>query len=287
MRDGDTFAVTGAAELAVGGMTMGVELGDAEEGTRGLVLAGGQLQGLDMAVTTDFAVGGLTFTADHLRVAYTPADDRFVLTGAAGASVLGNSLNVRFGGDGAEGVVIDGGRLTRLDATVSGSVAVGGVSFASDGLHLVYTPGDRTFELTGSATAALFGKELAVALGGDDTAGLRIVDGRVESMDVAVTGGFQVGGMAFQATDLRMTYSAADNSFRITGTASATFAQQHDERHLRPGRRDRDRGRQTDPPGRGGQRRVLDDGPDGRGRGPGHELRRGRRPVSPSTAGRS
>lgn len=227
--EADTFAITGAADLAVGGATFGVELGDAEQGTKGLVLAGGQLQGLDMAVTADFAVGGITFTADRLRVAYTPADERFVLTGAAGASVLGNSVNVRFGGDGAEGIVIEDGRLTHLDAAINGKFVVGGMTIDAENLGMSYDAADERYAIFGGAFVTSPGGRVLDHVGarlgtGIDDPGLVIWQGQVQELDIGIDGKVTVGGMALEAKDLTLRYDVPTGKMQLVGGLGLSLA---------------------------------------------------------------
>src|SRR5262249_442189 len=128
--------------------------------------------------------------------------------------------------EGDDHVVIDrsGVHLTGLDASVSGlKFGRGGVGFNLGELHVHYSGSENSFPITAIRPPTLAGRQVETELGGEETAGLVIADGRFQNLDMAVTTDFNVGGINFTADHLRFAYSVPDNSFRMTGTAGAAF----------------------------------------------------------------
>jgi hypothetical protein len=65
---------------------------------------------------------------------------------------------------------------------------------------------------------------MAVTLGTEDTPGIKIADGQLESLDIAITGEINLFKLTAAPKNLRVQYSAAANQLQITGEVSITLA---------------------------------------------------------------
>ncbi len=213
----NSFAFTGNGSVMLAGREIGIALGSDE--TAGLVIANGQFQSLDMAVTTNFNLGGMSFIADDLRLAYSTTDDAFRITGTAGAAVGTSRMNVTFAADG--GIVIEHGQLTHLDAAINGEFHLMGLTVAADNLGLTYDAADDRFGVFGSANVSTAGGMLdhvGATLGDSiDNPGLVIWEGRVEELDIAVDGSVKVGGLALTSEGLTLRYDAPSGNIQLVG----------------------------------------------------------------------
>jgi hypothetical protein len=235
------FNLQGTAAVAVDGIgNLSVSFVN-----QGLVVTSGALVSLDMAVTSDIAVAGVTFTTTGLEFAYTASSSQFSLTGSAGVTVAGiGNVMVTFGFDpdpGKDtpnpGLLITGNELTELDMTVDSNIVVGSATFSTAGLEFTYTASPSEFTLAGTAAVAVAGiGNLSVTFGfdpkpGKDTPkpGLVITDGALTKLDMTVDSSISVGNVKFSTTGLEFIYTAstvpnATGTFQLTGTAAAAVA---------------------------------------------------------------
>jgi hypothetical protein len=232
-----TYTVSGAADFALGSDTVDVQFGGTTPKgtqTKGLVIRNGSLTSLDMAVTGSFGLGGLSFHADDLTIAYaaaTPsAPDTFTTTGAADFDLDGDTVDVQFGGGSTRGLVIEGGVLTNLDMAVTGSVTISGLSLHADGLTVTYTAATPsvpdTFTIDGAADFSLDGDNVGVQFGGGSTKGLVIQGGTLVELDMAVTGSFTIFGVTLDPQDLTFAYDAALDQFEMSGSLAISTSSQ-------------------------------------------------------------
>jgi pimeloyl-ACP methyl ester carboxylesterase len=225
------YAITGGATLAFGSHSFSVDLGGGA--TEGLVIVNGQLAGLDMTVLGSFTVGSLSFTSEGLRVTYAKdaGHETFTFTGGARAAIGSNSVQVDFGRDETEGLIVRDGVLTRLDMGITGDITAGGLQIQTDRLGMVYeapTAGNgftQTFVVSGSATFTVSSHPLSIRLGGADSDGIVIENGVLKRLDATVTSDtLSVGGLAFSIDDFRVVYDTTSGSNLVAITGGATFA---------------------------------------------------------------
>jgi hypothetical protein len=205
------FSLTGTAGVTVGGIAdLSVNFAGA-----GLVITGGALTSLDMSVTSEFAVDGVTFSTTGLTFDYTASPQAFQLTGAA-ALAIGkiDNVSVEFVG---QGLVISGGSLQVLDMSVTSDIQISKVTFGTQGLTFDYTAATDTFQLTGTAFVTVNNIDnLSVNFANQ---GLVISNGNLVSLDVSVTSSFKVGKVTFGTQGLEFSYVASTDTYQLTGTA--------------------------------------------------------------------
>ena len=86
-----------------------------------------------------------------MNFAYEGATGTFTMTGAASVDILGDYVDVDFGGDGTQGLVIQNGALVSMDMAVTSSIDIAGLTFGTQGLTLTYTDSTDQWVLTGEA----------------------------------------------------------------------------------------------------------------------------------------
>ena len=120
-----------------------------------------------------FTVGGLTFGAGGLKVAYDPAGSKFSLFGTSSFPLGGGTGSIARGDAANPGVVVADGSLTTLNFGVTSNLEAGGVTFATDSLGGKYDAATKTITVTGGASFELSsGNTVAVNFGGEGTSGL-------------------------------------------------------------------------------------------------------------------
>jgi hypothetical protein len=221
----DVFTLSGTAGVTILGV------GDVDVtfgyGSRpGLVISNGSLDSLDLTLNSNIRVGSAIFSTKGLEFTYTTASKQFTLAGTAGVTILGvGDLSVTFGHDRTPGLVITDGSLVSLDMTVNSNIRVNAVVFSTKGLEFTYTAADKRFTMIGSAGVGILGMGgLTVTFGNGTSPGLVVVDGSLVSLDMTVGSDFNVGAVKFAGKGLRFQYTAATNTFTLSGSAGVTVA---------------------------------------------------------------
>ena len=101
--------------------------------TDGLNFVNGNVQSLNMSVTSDFTVGNVQFSTDGLTFDYTPATATYALTGGAQISFIdGGATDVIGVQLRSPGLVITSGDLKSLHAAVTGALLSRQLQFTAD-----------------------------------------------------------------------------------------------------------------------------------------------------------
>ena len=243
-----TYTLQGMATVSLfeGMSSATVSLGKvADDGTvleNGIVIVGGQLRSLDLSINSNFWVFATKYTTKDLHVHYSELADTvrgvsypaktFTMGGSASMSTaLLANVDVQFGGDGTQGLVVTNGQLINLDMSVNASVlSFGGYALANGHLVFVYSSAAHTFTMTGDASINLVPEiaQLKVTLGGNGTAGLVIntQNNVVVSFDMVVTSNFSIAGMKFGRSNLVMNYADSTRTFTMVGDAKMNLGVQ-------------------------------------------------------------
>ena len=213
------------------------ELSLAVGGSNHVALTGSgvQLTGLNETLTnTTFSEAGLSFATKGVQVQYVSATNEFDLSGSAGLTVAGNTLDVTLGTSTDPGLKIVGGALQSLDATVNGHVQIDGLTIEATNLTIQETASSN-LAIMGTASIALdLGgdmQSLAVTLGmGTGTSGIVIdqATGALIGFDASITSSIQIAGLTLTTKDLTIQYESATSTtpatFAITGNATVSLA---------------------------------------------------------------
>ncbi|MDB5334719.1 MAG: hlyA 4, partial [Planctomycetaceae bacterium] len=190
---------------------------------------GVHINGASFSLANTISIGGTTFSTTGLTANYTVAGNVFDITGQAGVAVADvGGLTVNFN---PNGLKINNGSFSGLDATVNGTFTVKGVTFAPSNLHFTYSDTTQKFSFTGSASVAVGSATPAnpnddmgfnVSFGHGTTDGLVITSGALTSLDMTVnpTTAITVAGVKITASDLEFSYTASTSTYAMTGTAS-------------------------------------------------------------------
>lgn len=182
-----------------------------------------------------FTIGNATFQVQTLTVEYVPTERKLNISGKAQFTFKAGSANVdmtvTLGTKADPGMVIKNGALESLKVTVDGTFELLKLSIAAEGLTIAYHKENSEFAIFGGvkiSTASQGGiqvlKDLAVTLGSEETPGIKIVDGKLEALDIAINGDINLFKLTASPKDLRVRYNAAENQLQITGALSITFA---------------------------------------------------------------
>ena len=218
-----TFIVSGAATFTVNSYSLAIRLGG--EDSDGIVIENGVLKRLDATVSSDtLSVGGLSFSIDDFRVIYdsTGGSNLVAVTGGATFAVAGSTISVSFGGGDTDGLVLVNGQLQSLTMSVTADIDLKGLNFGTRNLTIGYDRVAGRFAMhgdiflsTGGASPTLNG--LTATLGNAASPGLVIVNGELESMNIAVSGSFNLFGVTLTAESLSVQYSRSTGIVQLQG----------------------------------------------------------------------
>ncbi|MEI8319307.1 MAG: hypothetical protein WCH79_15305, partial [Planctomycetia bacterium] len=212
--------------------------------------------------TTTPGVGLRVRYTETLAVGSEPAHKTFTLTGGASAAIVvpGMSpmaLSCTFGGidpktgKAVPGLVIQDGKLLYLDVLASFSANFGGTQILARDIHFVYDRAAKRFAFSGQAALIIKGTEPNLAVteyyrqclglpnvapgvaiyggvllefGQKGLPGIEVIAGRLERLDVAVSGSLGVKKVTFSLENMRITYVASTQTFNLSGAAGVEFA---------------------------------------------------------------
>ncbi len=228
------FSIAGDASFSAGGVTIGASFGSAI-GTPGLVLQSGKLASVDLAVTTSFSYGSVSFNTQDLRLKLdtgTATSTRYAVSGKATAAVAGQSspitLTTQFGASAAKpGLVVVNGALTDLTVGITGGFSVAGVTVAAKDLTFAFNPAAKSYSLFGSASAGFKNAAVDVGfealLGTAASPGVSVVNGKLVSLNLGVTSNFDVAGVSVSTKALTFTLNVPTNTYTLAGSAGFAF----------------------------------------------------------------
>ncbi len=199
----------------------------------GVVLQGGNLTSLDITVTSNLTVAGLTLTANGVNFSYCGTDAEFQIpSGNVAVSGNGFSCNGAFGsGTGSNatpGIVMNGSNLTGLDITVSGNMALDNLNLTAAGLQFLYENDANSIynndfvinqgnvTISTSANDTYFEAQFGNSTSTPPTPGLVIApDGSLSSLYATVSSNISAQNLTINATNLTFESYGNNGTFEI------------------------------------------------------------------------
>ncbi len=165
----DYFEMYGDIEFKIGDDDVVATLGDSDD--PGLVIEDGAITQINIGITEDFTVSGLSVKTEDLGVEWKSGSSKFDMYGDAGLSVDNETIDVDFGTSDDPGLVIKNGELHSFEVDVNSDLTLGNLEVETKDLVIAYS--SDIFEVTGEMEITeVF--SLSVTLGSDDAPGLEI-----------------------------------------------------------------------------------------------------------------
>lgn len=214
------FELYGGATISFDGNDVDVVLGD--EDNPGIVIENGDLQQIIASITADFSISQLSFAPDALTFAYDLNDQLYELYGGATISFDGNDIELVLGDEDDPGIVIENGSLQSINASITADFEIFDLGFSPDGLTFVYNSNDDLYELYGSASVSFDGNTIEIGLGDDQTPGIEIQGGSLESLDISISADFDIADVTISPDDLTFVYDKPNAYYEMYGSATFT-----------------------------------------------------------------
>jgi|GEM_PF-6681038 len=186
----------------------------------------GQIASLNARLDGVINVAGATVT---VAASATYIDEGFEFVGTAMLDAAGKgtaALVLPATTTERAGLRIAGGRVEKLSGKVSGEMTLDGLTVASDGVVFRYdaTASTSLIAVAGGGTATFGTSSVSLALGeiaadGSITRpGVSLVNGAIDSVDIAVTSDFNLGGVQVKSAPAGLTYQASRTFTDNAGT---------------------------------------------------------------------
>lgn len=205
---GDLTMTLGEDEIAAG-------LGDVA--SPGLIVSNGDITDINMSITANFDIDGLTIDPDALTLVYSEADSQYETYGDVSLSLDGNTLNGTLGDEDDPGFVVESGSLTSFNIAVSGNFDLKAITIEPDGLTFQYDSGSDHFEMYGAATTTIDANSIDISLGDGDTPGIVVDEGSLTSINFGITADFDMKGITISPTDLTLQYDSPNSHYEFFG----------------------------------------------------------------------
>ena len=204
----------------------------------GLSIEGGSIQSTRLSVGGSFRVFGLQVASNvdnPLTFSYDTTTRQFegqgeivaTIPAKAGSTQAPTTVDLLLGyanSAGTPGIIVDDGVLTQFNATVKADFSLYGiaVSTAKDGLTFAYDRADEDFELYGnldvSFNAGGSPQRVTANLGTQAAPGFEVKDGRLDQLNLALSGQLNLFGLVVTVDEAGVSYSRDRDEIGLFGS---------------------------------------------------------------------
>jgi len=216
-KNSQNFEMFGAATLSFDGQSIEVDLGDSDD--PGIEVSAGVIQGLNMGITTEFDMKGMTFTSDGLTFQWDKNSDHIEMFGSASTSFDGESIEVTMGSDESPGIVINNGVVSHINLGVSADFKLKTLEYEAQGLTYHWDKNLDRYEIYGSTVAKFSGEEIDISLGDNSNPGIVVKNKVITRINMGLTADFDLKSMSFKPDNLTFHYDKNQSRFEIYGSA--------------------------------------------------------------------
>ena len=144
-RNQNHFEMYGSADLVVEGHDAGISMGT--NANPGLVFKNGVLQQINVAITENFTLKGLTIKTDNLGVEWSKGTNHFNFYGDIELDIANESINADMGTSSDPGMQFRNGNLHSMDVTVNSDFKIGNLEVTTRDVEVKYI--SSKFYMTG------------------------------------------------------------------------------------------------------------------------------------------
>ncbi len=225
----NAYSIYGALSLSVEDIEVSGFMGTSDN--PGVVITDGELTSYDLGISESISLSGLTIetVGDFLGVSYSSDEVQYSVFGELSVSFEDQSFTVEAGDSSEPGLILqaDSGKqlqLVSLDATVTEDISLYGLDIQTgdDGLTFVYNASDSLYEVYGEIDVEIDGESLDAILGDEDSPGLEIESGVVDSVNISLAADFDLGGFEFISPgddSMTLTYTKDSDTYTVSGEA--------------------------------------------------------------------
>ena len=218
------YAVSGAIVVNTSSNSITASLGTPS--APGLVIQNGAITAVNAGITTSFNLFGLVVQPTGLSLAYDAKNSQYAVYGSLKLTASGNTIDASLGTLAAPGLIVKSGSITAVNAGITANFNLFGIAIQPSGLTLAYDAKNSQYGIYGGLAFSSSGNAINAALGTQAAPGLLIQNGAITSVNMGVTGKFNLFGLAIQPTNLTVTYDAKASQYAIFGSLTVSTSNQ-------------------------------------------------------------
>ncbi|MFM7127801.1 MAG: beta strand repeat-containing protein, partial [bacterium] len=217
----ESFSLYGNVSISIDGVNLTGLLGNAT--LPGLSLVNGQLETLNLGVTTDFTLFGLNCNINDLTFIYEASSSTYIMYGALSVSIADGSstqkISATMGTQSNPGLTIVGSTVTEINMSLNADFTVDGFSFEVVDAGIMYQASDDTYQIYGTFTLSdVF--SASVQLGTQANPGIIVSNSVFIVNEIAISlDNVAIGAFTLNYVDI--SYDSSGNEWQ--GAAAVTF----------------------------------------------------------------
>jgi hypothetical protein len=219
---GDFYLIYGDVSVAVEEDNLDANLGT--KTNPGIEIKNGAVDFVDVGVTADFSMKGLTIKPNDLTFQWDKAADTYFIYGDIAASVEGDDIDAQLGDESNPGIEIINGAVDHINIDVTGDFDLKEVQFQPKNLTFEWDKANDKYVMFGDVDVTVEGDSIDVDLGGQATPGLEITNGAIDFIHLGVTGDFELKSLIFSPTDLTFEWEKAAGKYVLFGEVTTSTA---------------------------------------------------------------
>ena len=217
----DHFEIFGNTSVTFDSETLEVSLGN--DANPGIKIDAGLVDHINMGITANFDMKGMSFTADGLTFEWDKAADHFEIYGSASTTFDGESISVSMGNSSDPGIVINNNEVQHINMGVSADFTLKTMEFEADGLTYHWDKSANQFEIYGSTSAKFDGEEVDISLGTNADPGIAVKNKVIQHINMGVTANISLKAMTIKPNNLTFQYDKSSSHFEMYGSADLTI----------------------------------------------------------------
>jgi hypothetical protein len=213
------FVIFGRAKAVVEDTMLSIGLGKADD--PGIVIMSRSLTLVRFFITRPFKLKALTFVPDSLWFSWK-SDTTFAMHGSLSVIISTDTVKVSAGSVSNPGIVIAGGKLTKLQLLTSAKFSIKTLTFIPDSLGFAWLA-DSSFAMHGSLSVIVSTDTIKLSAGSVSNPGITFIGGRLTKLELLANGKFSIKALTIIPDSLGFRW-LADSSFAMHGSLSVLVA---------------------------------------------------------------
>lgn len=215
------YEIYGDVSVAFDGETADGALGDEDD--PGFLIQNGALTHLNVGISADFEIKGLTVSPDGMTFEYDTLEDYFEMYGSVSVKFDGEEIDATFGDSDDPGLVYEAGSITHVNFGLTADFEIKSLGVIPDNLTFEYDSGDNHFEMYGDLTFRIGSDEITANMGDADDPGLTYKNNSIQHVNIGVTTDFSLEGLKIKTNDLGVEWNSGSD-YHIYGDADLSIA---------------------------------------------------------------
>ncbi|MCG8373270.1 MAG: hypothetical protein MI700_07035, partial [Balneolales bacterium] len=216
----DYYEMYGDISITFDGQEIDALLGD--ESDPGLVYESGSVTHVNIGITADFEIEGLSVSPQDLTFVYDSSEDYYEMYGALTVSLDGEEIDALLGDESDPGLVYENGTITHVNFGITADFEIKSLAIIPEDLTFEYDYSEDYYEMYGDITFKIGDDELEAIMGDADDPGLVYENGSITHINIGITSDFSLAGLKIKTTDLGAEWNSGSD-YHIYGDANLSI----------------------------------------------------------------